>query len=243
MEPGIYAAIDANINRSLEGLRVCEDIFRFVVSNNIISQRIKEIRHRVGGLVNVFPRNDLLRGRDVEKDAQKFIDLASEKSRDSVYGIAKSNLHRAMEAMRSIEEFFKLVNPGTEKNPFQEIRFSLYALEKDIVPFLLRDDKRNAFRSSLYAILDSAFIRDSEYLKTALSFAKGGASIIQLRMKSHPVRRILGIAKELAHLCRDNSILFIVNDYPEVAYLSGADGVHFGQDDLSRSGREASSPG
>ena len=45
MERYLYAAIDANINRALEGVRVCEDVLRFCLHRADISTRIKEIRH------------------------------------------------------------------------------------------------------------------------------------------------------------------------------------------------------
>lgn len=35
----------------------------------------------------------------------------------------------------------------------------------------------------------------------------------------------------LAPLCREYGCLFIINDYPEIALGTGADGVHLGQDD------------
>ena len=40
-------------------------------------------------------------------------------------------------------------------------------------------------------------------------------------------------ARQLAELCRRREVLFIVNDRPDIALLSDADGVHLGQTDLS----------
>jgi thiamine-phosphate pyrophosphorylase len=232
MEARIYSAIDASVNRSLEGIRVCEDIFRFIIRNVGLSVKLKQIRHEIVEALKSFSYNELLHGRDVENDSQKFIDVKSEKSRASIHNLVKSNLHRAMEAMRSIEEFFKLLHPDMDENPFQKIRFSLYTLEKDMIQILLREDKRKRFNSSLYAILDSSFVQNDEYLKTALKLIDGGASIIQLRMKNFPMGKILETAGNISSVCKEKGVLFIVNDYPEIAYLSGADGVHLGQDDL-----------
>jgi thiamine-phosphate pyrophosphorylase len=232
MDARIYSAIDANINRSLEGIRVCEDISRFIIRNSVISIKLKEIRHEIVEALKSITGADLLYGRDVENDSQKYIDLNGEKTRDSIHDIAKSNLHRAMEAMRSIEEFYKLLHPGMNENPFQKIRFSLYLVEKNMIPIMLREDKRRKFNSSLYAILDSAFVQNDEYSKTTQRLIKGGASIIQLRMKNFSMGKILETAKNVSHICREKDVLFIVNDFPEIAYLSGADGVHLGQNDL-----------
>jgi thiamine-phosphate pyrophosphorylase len=232
MEARIYSAIDANVNRSLEGIRVCEDIFRFIIRDSGISIKIKEIRHEIVEAIKSISGTDLLHGRDVENDSQKYVDVNSEKTRGSLHDIAKSNLHRAMEAMRSIEEFYKLLHPDMNENPFQKIRFSLYSLEKDMIPILLRENKLKKFNFSLYAILDSAFVQNDEYAKTAQSLIKGGASIIQLKIKNHHMGKILETAKNVSPICKENNVLFIINDYPEIAYLSGADGVHLEQDDL-----------
>jgi thiamine-phosphate pyrophosphorylase len=58
----------------------------------------------------------------------------------------------------------------------------------------------------------------------------GGADMIQLREKNIPDSILL----EHARICRDvaRDVLFIVNDRPDIAVLSNADGVHVGQLDL-----------
>lgn len=230
MEKKIYAAVDANINRALEGLRVCEDIFRFVITDSEASSAVKNARHKIAEAVNIFSGRLLIDGRDVENDTIKFLDLDSGQTRDSLDDLLKRNLHRAMEALRSIEEFFKILNIN-EKNPFQEIRFSLYSLEKKIFPVLERARSRAMMRS-LYAILDSSFVWDNMYLQTARRLIDGGASVIQLRMKQSSKKAVLAAARDTASLCRERGVLFIVNDFAEIAYLSDAGGVHLGQEDL-----------
>ncbi|MDP4220946.1 MAG: thiamine phosphate synthase [Bacteroidota bacterium] len=59
---------------------------------------------------------------------------------------------------------------------------------------------------------------------------RGGAAAIQLREKIMPMDEVLPIAKRIREICND--ILFIVNDRADLALLSGADGVHLGQEDL-----------
>lgn len=65
------------------------------------------------------------------------------------------------------------------------------------------------------------------------AWLRGGASVIQLRHKQLPRGRLLELACSLARACSRANALFIVNDYLDVALLSGADGVHLGPDDLS----------
>jgi len=56
--------------------------------------------------------------------------------------------------------------------------------------------------------------------------------MIQLRDKSLSPRHLLPQAREIATLCRDRAVPFIVNDRLDLALAAWADGVHLGQDDL-----------
>jgi len=67
---------------------------------------------------------------------------------------------------------------------------------------------------------------------TARILVSSGADVIQLRMKSDPDRDYLLMAEKISSICRDNNALFIVNDRIDIAMLSGAHGVHLGQDDI-----------
>jgi len=43
----IYQVLDANLNRAREGLRVVEEVFRFTKKNKQVSQKIKDLRHKI----------------------------------------------------------------------------------------------------------------------------------------------------------------------------------------------------
>ena len=89
------------------------------------------------------------------------------------------------------------------------------------------------FANKLYVITESAISkgRDNEFIvKEAI---KGGAEIIQLREKELDKDQIKEEAVKLLKICRENNVLFIVNDYIDIALEIGADGVHLGQDDMS----------
>ena len=62
----------------------------------------------------------------------------------------------------------------------------------------------------------------------------GGVTTIQYREKrpdkSH--RQMLTECRQIRDLTRAAGVLFIVNDYADIALLAEADGVHVGQDDL-----------
>jgi thiamine-phosphate pyrophosphorylase len=232
MEKQILSAIDANLNRSLEGLRVCEDVMRFCLKNGGLSSRFKELRHRIAGEAGRFSHSKLLYGRDVEADTLKFEDLETEKSRGSLESLVAANLHRAAEALRSLEEFSKLACPGMKRNPFQEIRFALYSLESEAMSAVLRKSKCDRFGRALYAIIDSGQLEGRDFPNAAKKMIRGGASVIQMRMKNASMKEVLARATELAGICRKGGVLFLVNDYPEIALLAGADGVHLGANEL-----------
>jgi len=83
----------------------------------------------------------------------------------------------------------------------------------------------------LYAIADRP--------ELAAAFARGGASVVQLRVKRAGAGEMLRAARAAAGECRARGVLFIVDDRTDVARLAGADGVHLGQDDLDVSAARA----
>ena len=57
-------------------------------------------------------------------------------------------------------------------------------------------------------------------------------ALIQVRAKLTPARVALEALEQLLPLARAGGALLFANDRPDLALLSGADGVHIGQDDL-----------
>ncbi|TFH41734.1 MAG: hypothetical protein E4G96_04925, partial [Chrysiogenales bacterium] len=224
----VYAAIDANLNRAMEGLRVSEDILRFCMGRADLSVRLKEARHRIREAAGQFPREKLLGGRNVEADAQKFLDLEGERKRGSLADLFSANLHRAMEAVRSLEEFGKLVLPDMTDNPFQAIRFFLYQFEGDALSVLKGRDSMERFRRALYGVLDFDSMAGGNLLDAAGRMARGGASIIHFEAGAAASGEALALARELASFCRGEGVLFIVGGRVDSAILAGADGLHLG---------------
>ena len=62
---------------------------------------------------------------------------------------------------------------------------------------------------------------------------EGGVDVVQLRDKESSAKRIVERARLLAELCTGLEVPFLLNDRPDLAIESGADGVHVGQDDVS----------
>lgn len=60
----------------------------------------------------------------------------------------------------------------------------------------------------------------------------GGADAIQLRKKSMPKDAQVRLGLRIRELTRAREALFIVNDHPDLAIATDADGVHLGQEDF-----------
>lgn len=116
--------IDANLNRLREGIRVVEDIFRYIYNDKEISSKLKAIRHKC----RVDNYQELLDSRDIKNDVLKK-SIPSEQNREDIYSILIANFKRAQESSRTLEEFTKLINIKTSEN-FKSIRYELYNLEK-----------------------------------------------------------------------------------------------------------------
>lgn len=84
----------------------------------------------------------------------------------------------------------------------------------------------------LYAVTDCPKDENILYEKVEQALI-GGATIIQLRLKNVSQAEVVSAAKKLLPLCHGYCVPLIVNDDPEAARLSGADGVHVGAEDMS----------
>jgi thiamine-phosphate pyrophosphorylase len=88
------------------------------------------------------------------------------------------------------------------------------------------------FDNKLYVITESSISkgRGNEFIvREAIA---GGAEIIQLREKNWGKDKVKEEAVKLLKICKENNVLFIVNDYVDIALEIGADGIHLGQSDI-----------
>lgn len=132
MQEKIYRILDANLNRSSEGLRVVEDLVRFVLEDERLSKELKELRHKIREEVkSLLPDYlELLKSRDSEKDVGKESSFIEEERQDFKQVLA-ANMRRTEESLRVLEEFAKAINSQVGRI-FKEIRFKVYSLEKEI---------------------------------------------------------------------------------------------------------------
>lgn len=87
-------------------------------------------------------------------------------------------------------------------------------------------------RSQLYLILDKPRFYRRSLENLCRKIPGSGIGMIQLRDKISAKKDVLKLAFKLARRLRRSNTLFIVNDHPDLALFSGADGVHLGQEDM-----------
>lgn len=126
-----YRIIDANFNRSREGLRVCEEVARFVWNSPGLTKDLKSVRHSISSILKDTPATAkiLNNSRDSANDVGRCSCRKSEMSRISYEDIFGANIQRVKESLRVLEEFFKLIDKNSSAK-FTDLRFKVYGIEK-----------------------------------------------------------------------------------------------------------------
>jgi len=234
--------IDANLNRTGEGLRVLGDVARFILNDTELSQQLRTLRHDLAWETRALGIG-LLSQRDSEHDvgyprSTRITSMEQELAleRTSLQGLSdlvRANAKRVEESLRVVEELAKLpeISSKLTSTRFEQVRFAVYALERNLVSKILRRDKIERMLG-LYVILDRQFLAGRDELDIVSRIIQGGARVIQFRDKESNKRELLAVARELKDLCSKSDVLFIINDYLDLAMAVDADGLHIGQKDL-----------
>lgn len=92
---------------------------------------------------------------------------------------------------------------------------------------------KNVLPKGIYGITAEIFSRGRKNIEVVKAMVKGGIKIVQYREKEDKsIREMYEECKEIRKITRDHGVLFLVNDFIDIALLTDADGVHIGQDDL-----------
>ena len=225
-----WRVIDANLNRIGEGLRLLEDIARLLLNDAALTQQLKTLRHKLL-IVDQSLNQQLIQARASESDVGINLETQQQAKGKELTEVVVANARRVQEALRVVEELAKIPSIKLDPEKFKKVRFNLYTIERDLLSKLLGKDKLE-YISSLYAIIDTKFLKGRSHFEVANQAIQGGAKTIQLRDKTQSKKELLPIAQQLKSLCSDHDALFIVNDYPDLAMAADADGLHLGQDDL-----------
>ena len=120
----IERLIDANLNRLREGLRVVEDINRYIYDDKIITSRLKNLRH---SLQKAYSK-DRIKNRDILGDVATNT-TKSELTRTSIDDIMIANFCRVSESARVLEETFKIIDVELSQ-AFKLLRYEIYEIER-----------------------------------------------------------------------------------------------------------------
>jgi thiamine-phosphate pyrophosphorylase len=85
---------------------------------------------------------------------------------------------------------------------------------------------------SLYAVVDEELLADRSPADVAASLAANGATVVQYRAKRLASREFLRRARAVRDALAGSGVPLVINDRLDIAVLSGAGGVHVGQDDV-----------
>lgn len=84
----------------------------------------------------------------------------------------------------------------------------------------------------IYGLCDDTVRPDLPIERQAALLLEGGIRVLQLRLKRTPAREAVAACRAAAAACRAAGALCLVNDRVDWALLSGADGVHVGDEDV-----------
>ena len=224
----IYRILDANFNRAREALRVAEDCGRFALNDPAITAMAKNMRSDLMDVFGAMPAEEFLTSRDTPGDIGTEISSPSEAVRKDLGDVATAACKRLGEALRTIEEYSKIVAPDKVLQ-IERMRYNGYTLERRLAGRLMTGHRLADAR--LYVLISSAMCAGS-VRDTVRGAIAGGADVIQLREKDAPDDEFLALAAELREMTDETGKIFIVNDRPDIASIVAADGVHLGQHDL-----------
>ncbi|MDR0610259.1 MAG: thiamine phosphate synthase [Planctomycetaceae bacterium] len=251
----VYRLLDAASNRGKEAVRVIEDFVRFFLNHPALTQRLKEFRHEFQEILKLFPTRLRLTARNTEHDVGTILEGSGEYRRDSADSVLAANFGRLQESLRSLEEFSKLIKPEISRR-FEQLRYQCYTLQKNVTLidfspqtelFLPIESSPLVESSSLFPSVtkpDIALARlyvltdirsnEEEFTNFVQAVLSGGAEVIQLRDKKADDRTLLSRSRILKEqiIASGRSVIFVMNDRPDLARIADADGVHVGQEEL-----------
>ncbi|MCH2135355.1 MAG: thiamine phosphate synthase [Phycisphaerales bacterium] len=221
--------VDACRNRVAEGLRTIEDLARFVLDDAGSTRDLKRLRHDLRDIIaSGWSEARLLAARDVAGDTGKDAQTSQEFERANAAQMATAAAGRVREGLRSLEEAAKVAAPLAAPQ-LEALRYQATELAGR-VQIRLACASQAQWRLCLLLTVDQCRGDWRSLLEQAVA---GGIDCVQVREKHLQGRRLFDHAAEVVERAHDLGVAAIINDRPDVAAASGADGVHLGQDDCT----------
>jgi len=127
----LYRIIDANFNRTKEGLRVCEDLCRYNWNQRTLTRAFKDVRHQLTGAMTGLDIQKVLEARYIQGDVGRAT-IVSESKRADLNAVFLANSQRVKESLRVLEEVTKLIDAGVSSR-LKVLRYKVYALEQKVI--------------------------------------------------------------------------------------------------------------
>jgi thiamine-phosphate pyrophosphorylase len=130
-DKNLYRLLDANLNRAKEGLRVCEDLCRYVWNQKAFTRAFKDLRHDLTIVTSNLDLQKVLQARHIQGDVGKETTFSEAKRKD-IKAVFWANSQRIKESLRVLEEVSKLIDAKTSIN-LKALRYKVYALEQKVI--------------------------------------------------------------------------------------------------------------
>ena len=126
----VLRIIDANLNRAREALRVMEEYARFGLGDAGLTAALKETRHALAEAVSAFEASAraeargserggsvaggpaLIRARNIVGDVGREVSTPAEYERSDATHVTLAAGKRLSEALRTVEEYGKTIDPA-----------------------------------------------------------------------------------------------------------------------------------
>jgi thiamine-phosphate diphosphorylase len=171
--------------------------------------------------------------------------------------VCRRTLDGPVAACRELEEYFGFFKLDGVEDFYHKVRFELFDLQRatqrllepqedPVAPPRRRRPAQDAPRvvvdgrvrqallaCPLYFILDSSLTAFRDPVKLGYEAVNAGVRMLQLRLDGYSTREFVEVALRLKPVCAERDCILVINDRLDVAMLSGADGIHVGDDDPS----------
>ncbi len=228
-ETDLYRILDAAANRVREGVRVLEDYARFGSDDPFLTGLLKSWRHDLRTALFQIDDRKLLFSRDTQNDVGTALSTPAERHRRNLDEVLRANCKRVQEGMRTLEEYGKIVSPAVG-DALGQLRYQFYTIEKQLVT--TQSSRERLAGRNLYLLLTRSQCALDWQITLDIAL-KAGADVVQLREKHLSDREIVDLGRSVRERTREAGAFFIMNDRPDLAVLTDADGVHVGQEELS----------
>ncbi len=215
----IHRVVDANFNRAAEGMRVLEDIARFVLENKHLCGEIKNCRHelRIQSLQSF--------SRDTDGDVGTEVTTKQENDRNSLHDVAIAAGNRTAEALRVLEELLKL---ESQQNTIEEIRYKMYDFATGVLQGLGATTKKQ-WKLCFVMTKNECVLAWQDAMVQSIA---AGCDCVQVREKELTTRDVIKHVLDVKEIADKYNVSVIVNDRIDVVLATGASGVHLGKNDM-----------